>query len=139
MKKCKTCNLLKSIEQFYNNAFYADGKELSCKNCRKKNVKAAYYRNHDARMMYEKIRNQTPERKLQLLASQKKRRSIFPGKYLARTAVNNAIRDGRLKRLPCEICGKKAQAHHDDYRKKLDVRWLCFKHHREIEHAQIVN
>lgn len=43
--------------------------------------------------------------------------------------VNNAIRDGRLQRQPCEVCGDPAQAHHDDYSKPLDVRWLCTTHH----------
>lgn len=50
----------------------------------------------------------------------------------ANQAVNNAIRDGRLTRQPCEVCGaQKAQAHHEDYSKPLDVRWLCTKHHAE--------
>ena len=44
----------------------------------------------------------------------------------ANSAVNHAIRDGKLKREPCEICGKEpAQAHHDDYNYPLKVRWLC--------------
>lgn len=52
--------------------------------------------------------------------------------------VNNAIRDGKIARQPCEVCGRKAQAHHEDYSKPLDVRWLCFQHHREHGHDQIV-
>lgn len=41
--------------------------------------------------------------------------------------------DGTLIRLPCEICGtdKDVQAHHDDYNRPLEVRWLCRKHHKE--------
>lgn len=26
--------------------------------------------------------------------------------------------------------------HHDDYRKPLAVRWLCFRHHREFHTVQ---
>ena len=56
-------------------------------------------------------------------------------KYAARAAVQKAVREGRLKRQFCEVCGAKAQSHHNDYSKPLEVKWLCSKHHREI-HAQ---
>jgi hypothetical protein len=40
---------------------------------------------------------------------------------------------GRLIRQPCEVCGeKKVEAHHDDYDKPLDVRWLCKAHHTDV-------
>jgi len=52
-------------------------------------------------------------------------------KQNARVKVFNAIRDGVLIRQPCEKCGAAyAQAHHDDYQKPLDVRWLCASCHR---------
>lgn len=53
----------------------------------------------------------------------------------ARSTFNHYMRDKHLERQPCEICGAKAEAHHDDYDKPLDVRWLCFKHHREWHKA----
>lgn len=60
----------------------------------------------------------------------------YPEKRRAHSAVSNAIRDGRMKREPCEVCGdKKSHAHHDDYSKPLDVRWLCQKHHTEHHRA----
>lgn len=54
-----------------------------------------------------------------------------PEKKRARRIVSNALRDGRLVRQPCETCGtsEDVHAHHDDYAKPLDVRWLCRKHH----------
>jgi len=58
-------------------------------------------------------------------------------KKIATSKVGHAIRDGKLTKKPCEVCGKeKAQAHHDDYSKPLDVRWLCVKHHNEHHVAQ---
>jgi ribosomal protein S27AE len=55
-----------------------------------------------------------------------------PEKRKAQVAVGNAIRDGRLTRGTCEKCGSpKVHAHHDDYTKPLEVRWLCPQHHSD--------
>lgn len=41
-------------------------------------------------------------------------------------AVFNAIKSGKLKPRSCEKCaGGPPDAHHDDYSKPLEVRWLC--------------
>lgn len=53
-------------------------------------------------------------------------------KIKVRTLTNFCIRNGLLTRNPCEVCGElKVDAHHDDYMRPLDVRWLCRKHHNE--------
>lgn len=52
---------------------------------------------------------------------------------VARMAVKRAIENGIIERLSCEECGDaKSQAHHDDYDKPLDVRWLCVRHHAAL-------
>lgn len=56
--------------------------------------------------------------------------------HAARWKVHRALKAGSLMRCPCEVCGAdKTHAHHDDYSKPLDVRWLCPMHHRE-HHAK---
>lgn len=71
------------------------------------------------------------------LKAQRAARRRNPQKRSARVAVNNAIRDGRLTRLPCEHCGNpKSQAHHSDYSRPLDVTWLCFRCHKN-QHGQV--
>lgn len=48
-------------------------------------------------------------------------------------AVHRALRAGTLVRQACEVCGTsdgRIDAHHDDYAKPLDVRWLCRRHHQ---------
>jgi hypothetical protein len=53
-------------------------------------------------------------------------------KFLCRSNTRHAIRRGKLKRLPCVVCGKeRTEAHHEDYKKPLEVIWLCRQHHRE--------
>ena len=50
----------------------------------------------------------------------------------ARQQVANAVKNGTLKRLPCEVCGEeKSEAHHEDHYKPLDVNWLCRVHHMQ--------
>ena len=52
--------------------------------------------------------------------------------------VKQAIKTGALVRAPCEVCGElKVDAHHDDYTKPLEVRWLCRDHHKEL-HRKII-
>ena len=53
-------------------------------------------------------------------------------KKKARAKVNRAITSGKLLKQPCEVCGnKKADAHHDDYNKPLEVRWMCRSCHKK--------
>lgn len=53
------------------------------------------------------------------------------------TIVQSALVRGVLVRRPCETCGSRryVEAHHDDYARPLDVRWLCKRHHRQ-HHVQ---
>lgn len=59
----------------------------------------------------------------------------YPERIRARRMVRQAIKKGTLVRpLVCEDCGGTSkhviQAHHEDYDKPLDVRWLCTTCHR---------
>lgn len=54
-----------------------------------------------------------------------------------RVQVAKAIRTGKLVPQPCEVCGAtKVDAHHDDYSRPLDVRWLCRGHHRRLHYSK---
>ena len=44
--------------------------------------------------------------------------------------IRMAKKKGEIIKQSCEICGNKdGQAHHDDYNKPLELRWLCRSHH----------
>ncbi len=57
-----------------------------------------------------------------------------------RALSNYAVKVGRLVRQPCEVCGSAdvVEMHHVDYFEPLNVRWLCFLHHRTVMHGQRV-
>jgi hypothetical protein len=58
-------------------------------------------------------------------------RKKYPERYKANNEVCHALKVGLIQKHPCFICGKKAEAHHPDYSRPLDVMWLCTPHHKE--------
>ena len=139
VKKCFRCLSEKDAAEFYKHPSTADGFLGKCKRCTNEDVS----KNRNARRQqyknYERRRFSTPERKAKVAEYQRAHRMRHPEKYTARNILNNAVRDGRVIKYPCEVCGDaKSQGHHADYSKPLEVRWLCFKHHRELGHGQIV-
>lgn len=62
------------------------------------------------------------------------KRQLNRVKRAADAVVKTARRAGTLIPQPCEVCGlrqSKSEAHHEDYAKPLEVRWLCRYHHRQ--------
>ena len=55
----------------------------------------------------------------------------MPSQKQANHKVEKAIMRGKLTKMPCEKCGatETVYAHHDDYNKPLEVRWLCVDCH----------
>lgn len=127
MKKCKDCGVDKDISCFY-------GVQGECKDCTKKRVQFNYRKNINHYTKYEQKRFKNPERKQRVLEYQRVRRLKYPLKNKARQDVGRALKKGILIKKPCEVCGQlRVEAHHEDYNKSLDVKWLCRKHHLELE------
>lgn len=138
MKECFKCKETKPLSSFYKHGQMADGHLNKCKECAKADVRRDHREKKEQYQRYERKRNARPERKEQKKGYTKKQREKHPEKYAANMAVSNAVRDGKLKKQPCEICGSKerVEGHHPDYEKPLDVQWLCFIHHRALHYAQ---
>lgn len=70
------------------------------------------------------------ERHAELARAYRKRNSE---KLLAQNRLNYAIHKGEITRQPCEKCGtdQRVHAHHEDYSKPYDVRWLCYICHKK--------
>lgn len=142
MKTCFKCGQSKPIDEFYPHPQMGDGHLNKCKACTKADVSARYERLIATRegRLAERARGRDKYRRLYVNAPRKaKSPNIWrtwvarhPAKHRAHNLVGNAIRDGRLQRRPCEVCGSpKTDAHHDDYEKPLEVRWLCRTHHAD--------
>ena len=148
---CKVCKEVKCISKF-------DGSRKTCKECmkiwrkkynkRNKEKIADYYKIHHAQHREEdntrnrdwiknnperlkKYRSQTHIKKIMNDAC-KKWYENNREKRLTYFKVQYALRSGRIQKQSCEVCGNpKADAHHDDYTKPLQIRWLCRRHHKE--------
>jgi hypothetical protein len=138
---CNTCLVFKSESEFYCHPKSLDGLLGKCKDCQKQNSTKNRNLNLETKREYDKQRASKPERQQQRKDWQKnnpkrayeikhKWRKLNPEKVKAHNIVRRAIKNGNLKRLPCEVCGNTlSQAHHNDYNKPLDVIWLCRPHH----------
>jgi hypothetical protein len=135
-QRCFKCLKVLPLSEFYKHPQMGNGHIGKCKECNKKDVRDNYRKRRPQYAAYGRERDQRPEYKEKKKEYQRKRRARRPDKYKANCATSNAIRDKRLDRGPCEECGSVfVEAHHDDYSKPLDVRWLCFRHHRLL-HGQ---
>jgi len=57
----------------------------------------------------------------------------------ARAYLHVYVKRGKVKKENCLICGsEKSEAHHKDYKKPLDVIWLCRTHHLSL-HEEMEN
>lgn len=128
-KHCNTCDTTKPCSEFGLRAASRDGLAAKCKECQKAYDKARL--NDPKRVAARKAYQQTDAYRESKRAAQKRYRERYPHKRAAHIAVGNALRDGKLTRQPCEVCGNpKSEAHHDDYGKPLGVKWLCDTHHK---------
>jgi hypothetical protein len=129
MKECFKCKKLKPISEFYKHSQMADGHLNKCKLCTKLD---AYNHRHNSKSREKVLAYDRARGNRQTSEYLKQYRKKFPNKYRAHNLVSRALSSKKLFRQPCEICGKEnTEAHHDDYAKPLNVRWLCAEHHRK--------
>lgn len=146
VKTCSKCGAVKPSSEFYENQRRPGTLMNPCKECTRSAVKARTKRLlRDAEWVEKELERQRikQRRKTAKIPPDKKREYIrrhnqkHPEKRAARGILNNALRDGRLVRQPCEVCGdENSEGHHEDYSKPLDVIWYCSKHHAE-RHVEI--
>jgi len=130
MKTCRECGAEKTLDQYYKHSAMGDGHLNKCIECVKSRVKKHRDENIDRIKEYAK----TEAGKLAHKKAAQNYHERYPLKKAAHYMLGNAVRDGKIKRQEfCSECGstKKVEAHHDDYSKPFDVRWLCEVCHKE--------
>lgn len=140
MKKCFKCEEVKPLDEFYRHKMMSDGRLGKCKECTKKDVrtnrssKLEHYRSYDRE---RGCRHSKGYGKSYYRAS--------PIKGQAHNRASRAAQKGIIHRpQACEQCGSsrfKLHAHHDDYLKQLNVRWLCpgCHHQWHAKHGEAAN
>lgn len=137
MKECFKCGVTKPLLDFYRHKAMADGHLNKCKECTKSDVR-------ERRATNPAVQEYDRERGCRQDASYlREYRAKYPNKYKAHRAVSKAVKEGTLCNPgKCE-CGSTyhVEAHHDDYAKPLDVRWLCALCHKRwhSEHGESPN
>ena len=138
---CKQCGKRKQLEQFdkiLRAGPLVEWNLRRCKECTHAEFAKRYAIPDRKKAQIEASVNwkkQHPEQHARLA---REYRARYPEKTMAQNRLNYAVRKGRIKRQPCEICGatEKIHAHHVSYEPKdwYNVRWLCGVCH-EIEHG----
>lgn len=126
MKTCFKCQQTLPLIEFYPHTRMKDGHLNKCRACARK----------DAHLRMGKIMSDPSFQAMERERHRNKAaiyRAANDIRLAARARVQKAVRNKILIPLPCEICGaNKTEAHHDDYQKPLDVRWLCREHHKQL-------
>lgn len=135
MKRCICCGRTLALAEFYLHKQMADGHLNKCKECCKRHANERRWANLEEARERDRQRGKNPKRRAAHVASATKYSKANPTKSRVRYKVYKAIKAGKLVRKPCEVCGAlNTHAHHHDYSKPLDVKWLCPACHAKVHH-----
>jgi len=130
MKTCSKCQVTKPHEGFYRRQASNDGLQGYCKDCSRTTHAVWYDENPEHIKKYQKDHPYDREAHRQ---SALDFWAKHPEQARANTLFGNAVRQGRIARQPCIVCGKvNAEGHHEDYSKPYVVDWLCNTHHQAL-------
>jgi hypothetical protein len=117
----------------------ADGRVNKCKVCNRRDVQRNRQNKREYYCIYDSKREKSVDRIEQKKRRNNKRRLLYPEKYKANYLIKNMIRDGKLERKSCYLCGEpKTEAHHPDYSKPKFVVWLCSACHHAIHAPELM-
>lgn len=131
-KTCFVCGTYKEITEFYPHVKMKDGHLNKCRVCTKEYERSRRQGEFREKILkYDRERASLPHRKEKTKLIVSAWKVSHPKRRAAQVALGNAVRSKKIIPLPCLICGEKAEAHHPDYDRPLDVVWLCPSHHKQ--------
>lgn len=137
-KECTGCGQKLPLAAFYPHPYGKHGVAAKCKECVKEATRIRRLDNLEKYRAADRKRGCRNTTK-----GQRKMRREKPNQYKAQTMIGNAKRDGYLHEEPCYQCGsaERLHAHHDDYLKPYNIRWLCAACHKawHDEHGEGAN
>lgn len=156
MITCTKCKIEKSEDEFYPDKKKKNGLQSWCKSCcynlNKEWVKNNSERRNEVYRKWcknnlEKIEKYKPKKREIDKINKRRYRKEHPELWIenrkkywknAYQIVYKALKTGKLKKKPCEACGKKkAHAHHEDYDKPFEIKWLCPLHHKQYHIGRV--
>lgn len=126
-RNCIICNVVKPYENFDIDQRRPGGITTRCRACRLEYQRK--YRENNPDKVAKIQKRWSNDNIGKITASSRNWQKRNPEKRYAHNQVAIALKSGKLKRQDCVICGAKADAHHEDYTKPLDVIWFCKLHH----------
>lgn len=137
-KTCTACDKSLPLDSFTKNAATDDGYSYRCRSCQRQSRidKGLQKPSGWARKTADMAEYRRAWREAHpgyFYAKKEEWLSRRPERRRVKDAVRYALKTGKLVRQPCHVCGlEKAEAHHPDYSRPLDVVWLCRPHHLEV-------
>jgi hypothetical protein len=136
-KQCAKCAEVKPLIDFHKNNTRKDGHKYYCKVCACKEART--YRKKNLKRIHKRARERArgPQEREKKAQYNKQYVKKYPEKIKAANVIMVALRSGKLTRpktctaIGCEESNK-IQGHHHDYKKPLDVTWLCLQHHMQL-------
>lgn len=136
---CNKCGKEKFLIDFYKDKTRLLGRSYVCRFCdnERRRILAATSQG----LLKSKTYQRSEQGKIARRLWQKREYWINRHKHTARKMVEAMVKSGDIIKKPCEVCGKeRSLAHHPNYAKPLEVKWLCQKHHSEIHrNMKIIN
>ena len=124
--RCKKCGRVFWANEMSSRLVY-------CKLCQVNYAREWRERNKERYRNYKRHYAKKPEQHEYSAERRLLDRTLFPEKVAAINKLNNAMRYHKIEKQPCEVCGDpNTHAHHNDYSKPLEVRWLCPRHHAQV-------